>query len=87
MQGKAIRNRYQSRWERKASISIHVFLYIHSHSTSLDGINYVPELVDKQVLEFTVANKKDIVPTLLEQGGKSEYRKQINNMIINGKYW
>lgn len=50
--------------EGKASMCTHGFQPIHPHSTSLDGIDYVPDLVYNQVLEFTVADETDMVPAL-----------------------
>lgn len=59
-----------SKWvgERKASIPIHVFLHIHPHSTSPDGNNYVPDLVNDEALEFTVVNATDISKIRERQG-------------------
>lgn len=48
----------------------HVFLHTHPHSTSPDGINYVPDLVSNQVLEFTVANQTGMVPKIGERQGQ-----------------
>lgn len=48
----------------------HVFLHIHPHSTSPDGINYVPDLVSSQVLEFTMSNETGMVPKIGERQGQ-----------------
>lgn len=48
-------------------MSTHSFQHIHPHSTSPDGISYVPDLVYSSVLEFTEAIKTDMFLALLEQ--------------------
>lgn len=48
-------------------MSTQVFHHIRQHLTSSDGINYVPDIVYDQVLEFTAENETDMVPALLKR--------------------